>query len=285
MLQQAIADVIAGRPISVIAREWNEAGVLTARGNQWSPAQVGQLLKSPRLAGWRLHQGEIAVDRDGLPVRGQWEPVVDQDTFDRLQGARKGDHRGRKTSRGSRNYLLSGIARCGICNGSMSGQRISDTSHNYFCRMNPAARDHTNTASGTAVDRIVTALAIERSRSASLEPVEVEYEGAARLAEIDEELREVMVKLREGSKIPKAMLWAQAEALGEERETHERGRTDWLARTSGPSPVEMDAQTWADMELSEKQAHVESVLGVVIIQPPRVKRPGSRFDSERVQLV
>lgn len=284
-IRTAAADILAGKALIEVCREWNEAGLLTARGNEWSPAQLTQLLRSPRLTGWRVHHGEIALDRAGEPVRGGWDVILDQTTFDRLAELRRGrTGKVRQPRRGARQYMLSSIARCGICGGPMAGQRIDDVVYNYFCAGNPANRDHTNTASGRAVDRVVTAQVFLVAAQQDVEAPEVgDYPEEARLAEVNEELREVMRKIREGSKIPKQMLWAEAERLGERVEELERGRDEWLVASTAPAPTpDLTLEKWRGMSVPEKQAHIEAALGTVIIQPPTTRRPGSRFDPSRV---
>ena len=44
--------VLAG-PGHSVAREWNEAGVVTRTGGTWHPSVVARLLRSARIAGFR----------------------------------------------------------------------------------------------------------------------------------------------------------------------------------------------------------------------------------------
>lgn len=112
--------VLAGDRLYRIAQDLNERDIPTPamerdrrRGRRqerpgWSPAQIRNLLRNPTIAGIRTHHGE--------PVGpGTWEPIVDPDQFARIQ-ALFADPTRTRNPRGVRPlYLLSGVARCGVC--------------------------------------------------------------------------------------------------------------------------------------------------------------------------
>lgn len=126
-IAKMVAWVLAGRSVHSLVQDLQDREVPTVsawmqanpskrrppdkkpvQGRPWSQTSVKTLLTKPRLAGLLTYQGEIVGT-------GAWEPVIDRETFDRLQVALK--HRSpatRKAHRGRR-YLLSGIAVCGTC--------------------------------------------------------------------------------------------------------------------------------------------------------------------------
>ncbi|KZS67176.1 recombinase family protein [Mycobacterium ostraviense] len=71
--------------------------VPSRNGRPWNTRTVRDMLTNPRYAGWAVYQGEIATDTDGNLVRGQWSPLIGEDTFDVFQ-ARLSDP-SRKSSR------------------------------------------------------------------------------------------------------------------------------------------------------------------------------------------
>ncbi|CAM3110031.1 serine recombinase [Mycobacterium intermedium] len=76
--RQAVADVLAGRSLRSISIEWNQRGLLTTRGYQWTNLTLRKMLTNPLHAGLRAHRGKVVA-------QGNWEPLVDPDTHRGLQ--------------------------------------------------------------------------------------------------------------------------------------------------------------------------------------------------------
>ncbi|CAN5824804.1 recombinase family protein [soil metagenome] len=127
MLRKAATDLLDGASVRSILRSWNEAGILTTRGNKWSRLSLIKCLRSPSIAGLR----EI----DGTLVQGRWPAVIDRDTWDRVNAlladpirrTNGGGHMARK--------MLSGILHCGLCGGPM-GHRGHRAGPRYVCKPN-----------------------------------------------------------------------------------------------------------------------------------------------------
>jgi hypothetical protein len=68
--------LLEGKSLRDLQRE--SAGLMTPRGKAWTYTTIGQLLKSPRIAGLRQHQGEVIGKAD-------WEPVIDRETWERVR--------------------------------------------------------------------------------------------------------------------------------------------------------------------------------------------------------
>jgi site-specific DNA recombinase len=144
LIRAAAARVIAEaaahpeRPpsLAAIAAEWAAAGVTTSYGGTWTGGELARLLKSPRYAphpdaperGIRVHRaGTISGKRDDhrkrTPVMspGQWPPILDADTHERLAGRNgilRDPRRLGRTGGGGKpaKYTLTGgLARCGLC--------------------------------------------------------------------------------------------------------------------------------------------------------------------------
>ncbi len=90
--------------------------------------RVSQVLTNPFYAGQQTYKGET--------FEGGWPTYVDIETFERLkaQRAHRSHAEKRRPGRPPRDYLLSGLARCGVCGGPMQG--CSDRgkgTRNYAC--------------------------------------------------------------------------------------------------------------------------------------------------------
>ena len=72
---------VDGISLRQIAIRMNDAGVVTTRSGQWESKTVGQLLRSPRIGGYRR-----AADGKSM-VRGNWAPIIDGDAWQALQAA------------------------------------------------------------------------------------------------------------------------------------------------------------------------------------------------------
>jgi site-specific DNA recombinase len=107
LLRQAAADILAGRSLHSIAAEWNEAGYATTKGAAWSNLHLRRVLMNPRIAALRVHQSKIIG-------AGEWEPILDSDTWRGLC-AYLSDPARRNGVAFERRYMLSGVARCGLC--------------------------------------------------------------------------------------------------------------------------------------------------------------------------
>ena len=108
----------------------------------WALSTVLSVLRNPRYAGYSVYAGGagragartsssnwIVRDEDGNPVWGEWEPLVDEDTWNAVQ--ERLDHQSlaaRPEPAMRYRYLGSGIYRCGHC-----GQPVRAKSGRYRC--------------------------------------------------------------------------------------------------------------------------------------------------------
>jgi hypothetical protein len=72
---------------------------------------VRAVVSRERNAGLRVHHGQVLGD-------GAWEPIIDTGTYDQLRAILADPQRRTSVSTAAA-HLLSGIARCGVCGGSM----------------------------------------------------------------------------------------------------------------------------------------------------------------------
>jgi DNA invertase Pin-like site-specific DNA recombinase len=70
--------VLEGASVVKVAAELNERGVPAAQGGAWTHSRVRALLALPRLAGLRIHNGEVVADAG-------WPAILDRATFEAVQ--------------------------------------------------------------------------------------------------------------------------------------------------------------------------------------------------------
>jgi DNA invertase Pin-like site-specific DNA recombinase len=121
LVRAAYRAILAGASLGDVARTWNNAGAFTAGGKRWRPAEVSKFLRKPRNAGLRTYGHRYGrVTRDCVVGKGNWPPLVDQETFWAAQAVL--DAPGRAPGRKSvRRHLLTGMLTCGRCGGRMGG--------------------------------------------------------------------------------------------------------------------------------------------------------------------
>lgn len=118
----------------------------------WSPSTVLGILRNPRYAGMstytpkeyqadgnrrRTWKAQIVRDDAGEPVRGQWEAIVDDETWWRVQELLDDADRVTNTSGSTkRKHLGSGLYRCGAVveiDGSICGKKVTGAPRGYRC--------------------------------------------------------------------------------------------------------------------------------------------------------
>ena len=91
-------------------------GLRTRRGNKMSPQSFGQMLKHP------LYAGRIRNDKWGIEAKGDFEPIVDEHTFHRVQVAtRNAASTGERRYRNNPDFPLRRFVRCGSCEQPLTG--------------------------------------------------------------------------------------------------------------------------------------------------------------------
>lgn len=111
VLREAYRRFIAGESYYAIAEDFNSRGIPSARDKEWSITILRERLRNPHYAGHATYKSEITA-------QGDWEPVIDQDTWERFNAARS-RRRVRHGWSNKTKYLLSGLAVCGVCGGRM----------------------------------------------------------------------------------------------------------------------------------------------------------------------
>lgn len=279
LIRQAARDVINGVPLRTIAAAWNTAGVATSRDKAWTHTTVRRLLARPRLAGWRTHHDAIVRDAAGRPVRGEWEPILDQDTHDAVQAVFQRDGRG-GGRRGARRYLLTGVLRCGTCGARMNGT-ATRTGHAYTCSGEPA--NHSVTITGPQTEAAVLALVRARLADETLPATPAAAATAptaARVEQIGQLLAELMGAYRAGQ-LSAAIVFPQVEALEAERAELEAERARTVAASAMPTVAgveQLDA-----LDLDRQRAVLETLFEAVVVQP--AGRRGEPWTPERLTFV
>lgn len=294
-LRTAVKDVAAKvTDQSKVARLWNDKGLRTVEGNEWTALTVRATLLRPMLCGRIEYEGV-------LMGRAPGKPIVDEKTWLRLKALYEGRRRGAVPGR---KYLAPGVILCGVCGTKLSG-RTKDKTYSdgtpvmtYFCNKQRRGCG-TVYADMRAVDRELRFLAIERlSDSRYAQAI------TAARARVSERLAEVTREIEEIETLQAAL----SERLGRREITlpvfdaSNKHLMDDLAplldereSLSGGSPegptVAMSEEQVADQWDTAESIMTRRAMLVDAIGPkevrvmPAVKNGKRTFDRNRVQLV
>lgn len=127
-VREAVARVLAGDSLRSVAASFNDRGVLTTQGHQWTISALHRVLVSARISGQREHHGEIIGP-------AQWAAIITPDETARLRAYLSDP--ARKTGRAPRLYLLAGLLRCSHCGAVLVARRNNLGARRYICAKGP----------------------------------------------------------------------------------------------------------------------------------------------------
>ncbi len=291
LIRAAVTRILNGESMYRIAAEWNAAGIRTPAGQKaptghtWTTQHVSSMLAAPRLAGLRVHHGEIVA-------KGTWPAIIDQAAHERLKAMLSGHHRPGRPGV----YLLSGLVVCGICGHRMViRRRHKDQTRFYGCQK----AENTTACGGRHIvaeplEALITDMALtavdapalhdELRRRAVMDDPDAEL--AAALA-VDEAALEQLARDHYVDR-----LIGRAEFLAARDELHgrvEAARTR-LSRPAAPSMLRELAEggvsvrdAWEAGDVEWRRQLLGTLIDRVAIGPGAAG--ASRFDPARVEVV
>ncbi|MER5913141.1 recombinase family protein [Streptomyces sp. NPDC001982] len=311
LVRAAVRDITRGKTIATVRKEWIEAGVKpTAEGK--GPLRdkvVRDRIINPRVCGYRIylpHQDRREVTNlwlpdhvlyvDGLPVVGDWTPIVTPEewracvaTLEERRRPREGFH---SYSRESAKYLLSGIARCGECGARMYGKvdyaskKAGKEIHRYQCISREGGCGALKRV-GPPVDEYVEELFLEAARRTHGAVQHEDIDDAihdSRIAEIDAEIKEVMARRKPGH--PKRISTSRAMDMISELE-EERAQLTYDQRALTAAKIKRQEDTpsllreWERYSIDMKRARLRrDIRAVFINRAPK----GSRFNADLIDV-
>ena len=284
VIRTLAARFLAGESLRSLAAWLDAEGIRTVTGREWRTTTLRTILASGRIAGLREHQGTVV----GPAV---WPPIITEDEHRRIL-ARMAE-RARSGRRTPQRYLLTGLLRCGKCEGRLwSSPRV--TTRRYVCLSGP---DHGGcgklTVTADPLERLLAAAVLYRLDTPELaDALAGKATKDAQTAAVAERLAADMEQQDELAKAYAARQitlreWMTARApiearIGDaERRLARATRTDALAGLVGNGDA-LRAQ-WAVLNLSRQHAIVRAVLDHAVIGPGT---SGARtLDPARVQPV
>ncbi len=107
IVRYAVAEIAGGGSLRAIARHLEATGSRNRAGTPWTETTIRSMIVRPRNVALRSYKGEVVGP-------GRWEPVVERESWDAAMRVLTHPSRRSTISREPK-HLLSGIARCGVC--------------------------------------------------------------------------------------------------------------------------------------------------------------------------
>lgn len=287
IIQQIATDVLLGVSLNTICRDLNERGIRTTRGNEWLPGPLKLMLESPRLAGYRVHQGTFLPMEDGSGfVKGHWDPILDEDTWHQLFVKLRGKSSTKARSESHATYLLSGILQCYLCGGAMSGNARANLGHFYACKVRTGVEGKSGCAkvscSGRPVDELVTTWAKQRMRDST---IDIDDESAwpreEELVKGRRQLQDLLPQLTEATGDARMLLNSEFARLSDAVEAMREERNTWLLdRGSRRRRARVGPETFDAMPVEQQRAYLRGELVAILVKP--ATRRSNKFDYSRL---
>lgn len=276
LIKAAVKAVLKGASPRQIAKEWNDAGIVTTAGNPWHPGVLRNMLVSPRLAGKRVHHG--AVLRDGL-----WPGIIDESTHRRVIAALA--ERSPVGRRGKTPWLLTGLLRCGRCGATLVGNTASASgTRSYVCRKAPGYKGCGGLATkAEPVEELIGAAFIKRMDERTRRKTDVGEDDSDELHELDRIAAQRAQAHEDNGKgvyANRADFHTELRVLAQAQKAVEK-RIAAKVSKSAVLDFTDDGRPWSALDVEEKRRRLHAVIASVTVAPSTA--PGSRvFDPSRI---
>lgn len=254
----------------------NNHGVTTPRGREWTIPTLRDLLTNARYAGITTYNGVEL----GAPAK--WDAIIELEDWRRWQTAAA--KRKRKSTFTAARYLLTGIARCGVCGGVIYAKERSRPSqagrYQYVCHTNLCVARQLD-----KVDELVEALVVGRLSSPDvLESLRPQAEPVAALtaerAIVSSRLENLAELVADGTldahgaREAAKPLRAKAEALDARIEAVRGVEGLPLDELAKDAPAK-----WASLSLTQKRLIIRSLATITI-----ERQPTRYFDPSAIRI-
>jgi DNA invertase Pin-like site-specific DNA recombinase len=273
LIREAATRILAGEGVNPVARDFNARGLPTATGRQWTAQVLRQLVLAPRLAGLRVHRGEVAGP-------AAWPAILSREEHDRLVA-----HFGRKRTAGRPpTALLTGLIVCGECGAKLQQSASRRDYRRYGCHKAPGRTacgtlsiraDHTEELVVKAVMGVLDTPQLAAAANAEPRAGVVDVPALeARMAELADAYGRGVVSMAE---------WMRARVPLEEQLEQARRSRDEAATLSPIADLEPGAlrDAWPDLTTEKQRAILGAVVDRIVIAPAERR---ARWDADRISI-
>jgi DNA invertase Pin-like site-specific DNA recombinase len=278
LIREAVDRVLAGESLRTIAFDWNSRRVASTSGGPWGVTTLKSMLTGPRLAGLRVHRGDIIGKAD-------WPAIITREQHDAVRAV-LGNPRARKQGRPATS-LLGGILVCGKCGAKMHASTRSGGARRYACVVRPETKGCGKVAiHAEHTEDLVVEVVMRRLDHASLgehaDGDQFVRDRADDVAALEDRLADLADAFAEGA-ITRPE-WMRARAGIEKRLDDARRERDAKDAKTLLAPVaELGAlrELWPTLDTDQRRGVLGAVLSYVKALPAT---KGAVWDPERVAI-
>lgn len=287
-LRQAAADVLAGKSLRAIVREWNTVEVPSVRGGKWDGTKLLRMLQNPRYAALRSYNGKVVGP-------GDWPAIVDADTHAGVVAVLSNTERKTGTVRYERKHLGSYRYLCGRCRAPMAHTTAKHadgrTFHKYKCsasahlaRSQPELDAHVERVALAWMrdeKRIAKILGTKRQKGSD-SPTELRTRRAALVAQKDELATLFTDGVLDGPAVRREAAKLQTKIAAIDHTLAEAARRSPLSELLSQGLDTLEVR-WADLTPDLKGKIMDEMF-TVVVNPSPVRRPGRYFNPDLIDF-
>ncbi|MEU7472359.1 recombinase family protein [Streptomyces sp. NPDC044984] len=291
--KKAVEKYIAGDRVATIMKWLAEEHVInTATGKHFTWGGTKAMILAPRNWGIRTYNEELIYDDDNEIVMGDWEPIFGTlDTWYQLQAIKGRDS---KNNPGESNVscLLTAIARCGRCGGSLKGhpkwkKGERTPGYNYNCNKQRPEQCGALAIDGPQLEKmiqdLVWAQVLRASRQKQVPEAAEPWAHEDELKGVEEEIADLQ-SLWRTKKVKAGTYVTTLDDLNARKNELLVDKADHMVPAGTRSITEeLLANGWENLSIERQRIIVRKVLRAVLIHP--AKSRGGRFDPARVEPV
>ncbi len=278
--------VLAGESLYRIQNDLDARGIKTSTGGSWSTTGLKTLLVNPRLVGERRHP------RVG-PTKAEWPAILRRSDWERVVALLEDPSRRRNPV--VRKYLLTRLIVCGRCGADLratprsAGKGGGPSKRAYGCP--PRTGCGRVYALAEPIEEIVIEQALQLADLAETRTM-VADEAARRTEMVSELLAEVaeaersLEDLTRACFVERTVPQRQFAVLSRELQNKIESARSRVATMQGGSVLDQHAghvgDVWDELDLEQRRAVVQGVIGRIELKPWQPGRPRNVFDRERL---
>lgn len=274
-------ELLAGTTQAEIARQLNARGIRTTRGKEWIQTSVRSVLIHPRNAGFRVRKphDEHRKVEECIVAKGQWEPIVTEETWRAAVDKMTANPR---PGGGHRKYLLSGLARCGVCGTTVRGGYSAGGYNIYMCTGSRCVGRNLSKLDELIVDTVLLRLAQPDAQQLIVRDDSEDVEELRREASDASEALDALAAMYGAGKMKLSAFQAGTQAAQQRLEAaHDRmvdyGRAERLGNLVGAQDIRA---AWEGLDLERRRGVVDALMTIHINPVGR----GKRFDPESIRI-
>jgi len=276
ILREYVRRMLDGDSQRSIEADFEKRGLVSDRGNTLNRRAMNKHLRNPAYIGKRVHQGSVVGD-------AIWPAILDEKDFEKINAILDDPSRRTNEYGGIARHLLSGIARCGKCNGKMH-QKIRQGKPAYVCNDRSCTK-----ITVERLDSFVTEKVRKRHVTMDVSEIEDEDQDQARamakkeLAALEQRLEEFTTEALAGRL--SAVLLGRMEADLTPKIEDARTRSKAVSASHLLHNVIENPEIWEDMTLAERRETIRDMCTIHVDQYANGRGKKNYDTEDRVRLV